>query len=284
MKKKFCALMGALGLSAYVYWQNTQTKVTEYLIESPRYAGRLHGMKIAVLSDLNEPHNFIEKGPILKKLRQAAPDLILLTGNMLSEEEAYNPGEMNTFALGLVQIAPTYAIMGPNEVRNPRTRQFEALWQRAGVHFLHDEAVSFNYKGENITLMGLEEKTRKRFLKADPLKAIQLTKRQENQVKLLIAHHPEAFLRYHDDMQHSPDLVVCGHAQGGGVNIPGFGGLYAPSQGYKPAYTDGVYRLPGNAFKRMAISRGLGQPKTRLRFNNPAEILCLTLTDKTPGQ
>ena len=44
------------------------------------------------------------------------------------------------------------------------------------------------------------------------------------------------------------DLVVCGHAHGGQVRIPGLlNGLYAPNQGFFPSHAGGFYRKGNTA-------------------------------------
>lgn len=271
--KTLLACGAALGVGAYLYWQNAFLRKTTYYVQNPKFRGALEGLRLVQLSDLNIPKHRVAPKRLLKQVVRAEPDLILVTGNILAAAGDFDAEMVHGLAEGLMEIAPVYAVYGSHELENPDASVMERLWTEAGVRFLHDEAAEWTYHGETISLLGLGEKVGQQFLKHEPLRAIERTGAPAGQVKFLLAHHPEAFLRYHDDLTLSPDLVFSGHAEGGGINIPGVGPLYSPSQGYQPAYTSGVYGLPGNPDKRLIISRGIGQPETGLRINNQAEIV-----------
>ncbi|PJO45384.1 hypothetical protein CWD94_01530, partial [Lysinibacillus xylanilyticus] len=70
-------------------------------------------------------------------------------------------------------------------------------------------------------------------------------------------------------------LVFAGHAHGGQVRIPGFGGLFARGQGVLPKYTAGVFE---EGTTTMAVSRGLGNSTVPIRIFNPPEIVVMELT------
>lgn len=72
-------------------------------------------------------------------------------------------------------------------------------------------------------------------------------------------------------MDRSVDLVISGHAHGGQIAI-GKQGLYAPGQGIFPKYSRGLYH------GRMIVSAGAGNPCRMPRWNNPCEVLIITLT------
>src|SRR5699024_12467432 len=113
----------------------------------------------------------------------------------------------------------------------------------AGIVHLNDRAITYSYKGQPLTLMGLDDKMNKYFLVGDALRTVDLTAEQMAQPKILLAHQPEAFLRYHENINKSPDLALSGHAHGGQIRVPGIGGLFAPNQGKLPKYTSGVFYL-----------------------------------------
>lgn len=265
------------GALAYYYYQNYCLQSTHYILESPVYPSQMEGLKIVHLSDLNLPEQRVPFSQLIRKVKKECPGMIALTGNLIHQELAFNPQELKAFASELVAIAPTFMVYGDHEVQSTYSRLMEECLQASGVKMLHDQAITWNYQGDSITIMGLMEKVNRHFLKRDPLKFIRLSKEQEALPKILLAHHPEAFLRYHDQDEKSPDLVLTGHAQGGQIQVPGIGGLYAPNQGYFPSYTEGVYRLPGNRYKGMVISRGIGQPQWGFRLHNRSEMVCVTL-------
>ncbi|AMB93862.1 metallophosphoesterase [Aerococcus sanguinicola] len=271
-------------LALYTYVQNYRLKRQDYLLESPRYGGALDGFSIAVLSDLNFPKHRVDLKDLLKQTKASQVDMIALTGNILNQEGSLNLSELAAFARELTTLAPTFAVYGPNELKHPQAPQMERLFREYGVQFLHDQAVDLTYKGQAITIMGLMEKGNRSFLKGDALRHVDLTPKQTQQVKILLASHPEAFLRYHEDLSKSPDLVLSGLATGGSIHLGPLGGLYAPSQGYLPKYTEGIFRLPGNPYKSLLISRGIGRASLGVRVNNRPELVRVQLTASREDQ
>lgn len=269
----------AAGLAAYLYWQNYRIKTTRYYVTSPVYANGLEGVTIAQISDLHYPNQRVDLDDLVNQVAAIQPDIIVFTGdNIAKQTQDFDQNLFFAFASALRTIAPVYAVSGENDLASPLSRQAEHLLMQAGVVFLNDQAVTVTVADQEICLIGLAEKLSRRFLLGDALRYVHLTKDQEKQVKLLLAHHPEAFLRYHENIQKSPDLVLTGHAHGGEVRIPGIGGIKAKNQGFLPKYTEGVFHIPGNPDKKMVVSRGIGQGDWPLRLNNQAELLAVTLT------
>lgn len=83
---------------------------------------------------------------------------------------------------------------------------------------------------------------------------------------VLLAHSPMGFEAY---AKWGADVVLSGHVHGGIVRI-GEIGLLSPERRFLPAYTKGTYHLNGHT---MNVSAGIG----KLRFNNPAEVICVDL-------
>lgn len=273
------SLMMAASASAYLYYQNCTVQTTTYFAESPKFQGALTGFTIAQLSDLHFPNRLIKLNKLIKKTAAIKPNIIVLSGDLIAGDLWIEDNKLFEFGQHLVDIAPTFAVFGNRELNSPVTRKMEAVLTQAGVQFLHDEAVTYSYHGEPITIMGLLEKRSRNALLGDALRYITLTPEQIKQPKILIAHHPEAFIRYHEDITKSPDLVLTGHAHGGQIRVPGIGGLFAPDQGVLPKYTEGVFFIPGNPTKLMIVSRGIGPTSFPLRINNRPEIVAIQLTD-----
>lgn len=87
--------------------------------------------------------------------------------------------------------------------------------------------------------------------------------------RLLMCHHPEIYMKHVSGMD--IDLTVSGHAHGGQVQIFGRG-LFAPGQGFFPKYTHGTY---DNG--KLLVSRGFSNSTRLPRFNNPCELILLTI-------
>ena len=87
--------------------------------------------------------------------------------------------------------------------------------------------------------------------------------------KVLLCHKPHHYMKYLRDRK--LDLTVAGHAHGGQIRL-GDQGVYAPGQGFFPRYTRGL--VDG----RMIVSAGAGNPSKMPRWNNPCEVVKITLT------
>lgn len=86
--------------------------------------------------------------------------------------------------------------------------------------------------------------------------------------KVLLCHKPDHYVKYLRRRQ--ADLVVAGHAHGGQIRLFDRG-IYAPGQFFMPRYTRGM--VDG----RMIISAGAGNPVRLPRWNNPCEVLRITV-------
>lgn len=90
----------------------------------------------------------------------------------------------------------------------------------------------------------------------------------ESGMKILLSHHPEYYAQYIKSTK--IDLTLSGHAHGGQWRFFGKG-VFAPGQGFFPKYTAGVHD------DRLIISRGLGNPHSIPRFNNPTELVIVEI-------
>lgn len=281
-KSAFNTLLGlgtlALG-AAYVRWQNYTVGTTDYFVENPRFKDSLNGFTIAHLSDLHLPDQRVDLNAILDRVYDMQPNIIAITGDIV-QTDATNLDEATlfTFFKALTDIAPTFATFGNHDAVSLQHNLLVRTMASAGIVHLNDRAITYTYKGQPLTLMGLDDKKNKYFLTGDALRTVDLTTEQMAQPKILLAHHPEAFLRYHENINKSPDLVLSGHAHGGQIRVPGIGGLFAPNQGKLPKYTAGVFYLPGNPDKQMVVSRGIGASTFPVRLNNRPEVIAVHLT------
>ena len=155
---------------------------------------------------------------------------------------------------------------------------------RAGVTVLRSEAVDLQEGDESIRLIGLDDlgvyyqalsgdSSHRQALSAakEALKRDLSTLAEGSGYALVLSHRPELIDLY---AECGADLVLCGHAHGGQVRLPFVGGLYAPGQGFFPAWDAGLYEMGGT---QMFVSRGLGNSSFPLRVNNRPEIVTITL-------
>ena len=186
----------------------------------------------------------------------------------------------------LLTIAPVYMVYGNHEMillDDPENNPLKVAMEEAGVVLLNHEKVRLEKNGEFIWLTGVQDPI---VLYKDPLFADSgnnnrerlaaeldyvLEDVKEEDYVVLLSHRPEYFEMY---TEYPVDLALTGHAHGGQIRIPFIGGLYAPSQGWFPKYTSGLYE--DGDFK-MITSRGIGDSKKLMRVFNPPEIISVQL-------
>ena len=261
----------------YLYLNNTWLQTTHYSIRIPFLDEELKGTKIVQVSDTHFPKEGVSIHRLLKKVANENPSFIALTGDLIQVDEKFPASKLSQLSTGLSKIAPTYAVTGNHDLKGGHLRDWEQMLSESGVTVLIDEAVWHPINGSGLVLMGLSEKEDFDSAPKPILKEIELTDEQKDEKRILLAHHPEFLEEYLMDLTRVPDLILSGHAHGGQIRLPFFGGLFAPGQGRFPKYTSGVHFDPDLPDKRMVVSRGIGNSTFPFRFNNRPEIVVIEL-------
>jgi predicted MPP superfamily phosphohydrolase len=257
------------------YTLETDTIKTETLI------------RIALVADLHNTFygengengkNGQDQKKLAEEIRNAAPDLILLAGDMMDE---HTPTAGTEILLAEIRdIAPLYYVTGNHEFMSKRVAKMREIIESFGVKILSDEYEILNIKGVSVILAGIEDPYKKKYedKKYNQASAMEKAFRALDSMdgyKILMAHRPEYIKLYE---KYAFDLVVAGHAHGGQIRVARIAenGLYAPGQGIFPKYTGGRY-----ARKNMTliVSAGLSLTHPRLvpRVNNPPELVIIFL-------
>lgn len=239
--------------------------VTEYGISSAKISEEIN---IVLLSDLHESGFGKDNTRLIQKVREQSPDLIFTVGDMVN-------GDTEDFSYlaplydSLSEIAPTYSSLGNHELSNPHIEEIRELLSTHS-NFLDNQYTEINVNGTDIRLGGLMGYHPAN----EEIKAFVADFADTDKFTLLLSHCPEYYTWGVDEVK--IDLMVSGHTHGGQVILPFIGGVYAPEQGYFPEFDYGVF-YEENA--TLVITRGLGSSKQPVpRFNNPPEIISLTLS------
>lgn len=263
---------------AYVIWGNISLKTIEYTVTSDRLPESFSGFRIAQISDLHNVEFGKNNQRLLKKLAQAEPDIIVITGDLIDSGDT-NVQIASDFCKEAVKIAPVYYISGNHDVW---AEEFPLLCDellKTGVCILKDASEKIYIDNDSIQLIGIQDPE---WYQNDPEKSqpnydtneidvLVADLMQEDQYTILLSHRPEFFSEY---IQSGVDLVFTGHAHGGQIRIPFIGGIYAPYQGFFPEYDSGIYTKDSTA---MVVSRGLGNGTIIPRVNNRPEIVIVEL-------
>lgn len=229
-------------------------------------------VRIAILADLQFDRLGGHEREAVERAMAERPDLILLTGD-------YHQGSPESLAEQLPEIralmrrlaAPggVFAVQGDVESLS----KARAVFADTGVRVLADEVARTRVGDRELTIGGLRLNYRgpgarvvARRLQHAPGAA---------DVRLLVAHRPDAVLRLQPDTR--VDLVVSGHTHGGQLQLPLVGPLTTASRVPRAVGAGGLHTLDG---RRVYVSRGIGVERAqapRLRFGAPPEISVVTL-------
>lgn len=272
MKKRVILSVAAilfLALVIWIIWGNTTLQVNQIPLESELLPSSFDGFRIAQVSDLHNTMFGDHNEKLLTMLRESAPDIIVITGDLIDSRRTDVDIALN-FAEQAVEIAPVYYVTGNHESRvSEDYARLEDGMTEAGVCVLHEDAVILERNGQQIRIAGIDDPyfydSREDHLEA-------LSALCEDEVyTVLLSHRPEYFDSY---AEAGAELTLSGHAHGGQFRLPLIGGLVAPDQGFFPKYDAGAYT---SGESTMIVSRGLGNSIFPFRFNNRPEIVLIEL-------
>lgn len=256
--------------TVWLIWSNVSVQKTRILVSSVDLPDSFDGFKIAHISDLHNAEFGENNKRLLKKLRNAKPDIIAITGDSIDSRRTDMDVTLS-FIEQAMEIAQCYFVVGNHEARIKKSdyRDFEEKLIQLGVIVLHNEATTIEKNNEKITIFGIDDpacKSKFEYCLEQGAKMGNYT--------VLLSHRPEYFEAY---VENGYDLVLSGHAHGGQFRLPFIGGLYAPMQGVFPKYDSGAYKQDGTT---MIVSRGLGNSSFPIRFNNRPELIIIELNTR----
>lgn len=266
MKKRYYLY---LLLAAVILWgfvENTLLGLTYISVTSQALPENFNGFRIAHVSDLHNAEFGKNNEKLLALLRQAQPDIITITGDLIDSRNTKIDVAVS-FAAEAVKIAPCYYVTGNHEARVSEYALLEQQLMDAGVTVLRGQSQILERNGQQIAIAGVDDPS----FSGHTAFSQSLSRLSEDGFTLLLSHRPEFFDLY---CQNDYDLVLSGHAHGGQFRIPFLGGLIAPGQGFFPVYDSGIY---SDSDTNLVVSRGLGNSLFPFRLNNPPEVILITL-------
>ncbi|MCL2370298.1 MAG: metallophosphoesterase [Firmicutes bacterium] len=244
---------------------------TEYHINLPNLPIEFDGFCIAHIADL---HNADFGGQIEKELEYKNPDIIAMTGDIVS----FQNRTLNAISLikRALHIAPIYYVNGNHEARFKNYNAFAKKLRDEGVAVLHNQIKMLQRGDSKVAIVGIDDPAffappkRENYLKQCAMLNAQCSVAD---IKILLAHRPEYFDHYANC---GYDISLTGHAHGGQIRLPRLGAIWAPRHGLLPKTVSGVSQN-GNSY--MVASRGLGYVPLRMppRIFNRPELVFATL-------
>ena len=247
-----CGLLALLVL--FVYWDNTALRTDSLTYTSTALPAEFDGLRIVQLSDLHNREFGKNNQRLYAAVKQAAPDLIFLTGDLVDE-----------YAEAPIPYAKAVG------------KALCAL-RESGVTVLSNQFVPLERNGQTIFIAGIDDPNGYADQTTPEELAAKLYAQQEAPFWLLLAHRNTFFNgRY---CRLGADLTFCGHAHGGIWRLPFTDGLVDTNLNLLPSFTSGFYHCNDVDCEgaEVFVSRGLGNsPKWAVRLFNRPQIAVVTL-------
>ena len=277
-KKLIIAVFVIAMTMIFIVWQNNDIVTSQIEYRSSKLPLEFDGYKVAHISDLHNKKFGKDQEPLLKELRKASPDIIVVTGDLI-DRRRYNLETSMIFINGAVEIAPVYYVAGNHEAWSGEYRDIKSRLIEAGVEILDDRKIEIKKGDSRIEILGLSDPA---FLTNNQRKGTDSSSLERNLkdladnsvFQILLSHRPELFNIYADE---NIDLTFSGHAHGGQIRTPFIGGLVAPGQGIFPEYTQGIHKKDKSS---LVVSRGLGNSLFPIRIFNRPEVVLVTFKNE----
>ena len=244
--------------------------VTRYDFPLPVGLEGLNGLTIAQISDV---HSADIQQELEAALQAAAPDLIVMTGDLVNREDRDLSCALSLAAMA-VKIAPVYYAPGNHEADNPCYPELREGLEEAGITVLENESVQLWYRGARVNIIGLLDLAfhpQGRTAAREELPGLIQDLSVPGALNVVLSHRLSLMQEYGES---GAGLVFSGHAHGGQVRMPLIGPLFAPDEGALPDYTAGTY-LAGETW--VVVSRGLGNGTPFPRLWNAPELVVVTM-------
>lgn len=256
-----------LGVVAFFYIRN-QTRVPRVRTHTLRAGNGPAPVRITHITDFhNNP--YVDPQEIAERVREFGPDLIALTGDLISENtQDYAPTLALAKALAPIGC-PMVAVRGNHELHNKRSRGMYIALQSYGVQLLRNETRTMTLNGVSVSLTGMDIRSRGTDYRRAREKA------EPADLSVLLLHSP-ALLELYGPL--GVDVALCGHTHGGQVRLPFIGAPIVPGLGLFGKWSKGEYLWEDGTV--LYVDSGLGNTRLDLRTMNPIQFTNVTITHR----
>lgn len=258
----FGAMLLLLVILLLIY--NNHFILRHYTVETSKIQKEI---SIALISDLHNKEYGNGNARVVKKLRAAAPDVIVIAGDLVDKRRPDIPVGVS-FADACAELAPTFYVSGNHEHERNNFEEIAAQLKKAQP--LRNQWVEV----AGIKLLGLLD-----HFQADGSsqeEALSAFEREEG-YKVVMIHRPASYYKEEKLRERKIDLQLSGHTHGGVVHLPFIGPFFAPGEGLFAHYVQGMFDDGGPV---LIISGGLGNTRLPLRLFNFPEIPIISIKNK----
>ena len=270
-KRGWLLALLALLLLAELYSSNCRLSVEAYTIPLANLPTAFDGLRAVQLTDLHGAEFGRDNRHLLQAVREAAPDLIFLTGDLLDRGRETTQEYAVELTAALADIAPTYFVTGNHEWALPETPALKRRLAEAGAVVLDNRFTVLERAGESLVLAGIDDPNGYADQKTPETLAAEVRAACPGTCWLLLAHRNDRFREQYSCL--GADLVLSGHGHGGLIRLPFTDGLFSTDRRLFPDCTDGLYYENGAV---LFVSRGLGNSGRTFRFFNRPQVAVIT--------
>ena len=259
------------------YYDTNSIELKHYQIENSSLGEVLKGLKVAHLSDLHIKTIGIKEKKILEILKEEKPDLIFITGDLISFKGAYEP--VTSFLQQLKPPIGVYAVLGNTEYSNENgsctlchKEKSRSLNENQNVVFLRNSSVPLRVNGQILNIIGVDDPVDEKSDLKTALKGA-----NSKNPSILLAHSPEIF---EEASNYGFDFLFCGHTHGGQIFATKYLRKIFPLD---PAleFLEGFFQK-GRVL--MYVSRGIGTSYLPFRLGVKPEITFFNFSSNLTNQ
>lgn len=260
-----------------------------YFIQIKKLKIKISGLKkpikVIFFADLqarkSKGRSFLRR--VSLKILNTKPDLVLLGGDLISNEYSSSPNELavlNELSI-LTDKLIVYAVLGnheygrdydekadqPREVFIDQHDRVAEVLKKMNIKLLQNTLTTLSLNGQEFALYGTDDLWGGRA----SWENIKSTKKETP--LLVLTHNPDTIMSYPENIK-LPNLVLAGHTHGGQIRLPFYGPvgnarLKLGRKFYQGLLTWG--KVP------LFVTHGLGESMFAMRFLAPPEIVEITL-------
>ena len=266
--RRLCAFIVFL---IWVWWYNNYTlKTTHVELNS----GKINSpVRIAVISDTHSTKHGISNRKILRRVKRANPDIVLIMGDMYTRN---SPEEIQQIPVELTEDIisegyPVYFVTGDHDT----DQSYINAMVQTGATLMNYNNEVININDNNIQLFGIDNVYYSPTFNLHNAFSI-----NPDYYSILMAHIPN----YEKFADFGTDLTICADTHGGMVQLPFLGAMidsgsmqWFPELHGKTVYDKGLFDYEGGT---MFITSGIGVSPAPVRFNNRPEIVIMDIKNE----
>lgn len=258
-------LLCALG-AALLRDSARNVRLTQYTVASAELPESFAGFKIVQLSDFHGAE-FVDD--IVSAVKAEKPDIIALTGDFITD--GGDLPAVRALVRQLTDICDVYFVSGNHDFASGKIDELSDILSSCGVKYLRNEYVTIKRGDERIVIAGVEDPNSWADLEP-PDKLVGRLRAEFPDDYVVLLGHRNYWIEQYPELP--VQLILCGHAHGGIVRIPGIGGLLGTDRTLFPEYDAG--RFESGSYT-MIVSRGIGNSVPLPRLFNRPEIVSIVL-------